>query len=124
MLEVLTWGYNRTTPPPADLAINVRWIPNPFHIPEFHDLTGLDVPVQEWVFAQPCVTTWFDGLRVVLRGMLDGTELRGGRLVTAAIGCQGGHDRSVAIARRLAEAFERDGTRTHIKHLNFVRGPR
>ncbi|SDY00441.1 hypothetical protein SAMN05216215_1018110 [Saccharopolyspora shandongensis] len=29
VLEVLTWGYNRTTPPPADLAINVRWIRSP-----------------------------------------------------------------------------------------------
>ncbi|MGI8307730.1 RapZ C-terminal domain-containing protein [Saccharopolyspora hattusasensis] len=51
-------------------------------------------------------------------------EKQGNPLVTVALGCQGGHDRSVAIALGLAEAFELAGTRSLIRHLSFVRGPR
>ncbi|MGW5789173.1 RapZ C-terminal domain-containing protein [Saccharopolyspora sp. NPDC003752] len=124
MLQVLTWGFNRTPVPQANLAVDVRWIPNPWHLPEFHDLSGLDAPVKEWVFAQDGVAVWFDALLDVLGPMVAAAETRGHPLVTVALGCQGGHDRSVSIALRLAKAFERTGTRTHVKHLSFVRGRR
>ncbi|MEU6261756.1 RapZ C-terminal domain-containing protein [Saccharopolyspora shandongensis] len=125
VLEVLTWGYNRRNgPPPHDLSVNVRWIPNPYQQPDFHDMSGLDQPVQDWVFDQPGVAAWFESLLDLLGPIVAGAETSGQRLVTVAIGCQGGHDRSVSIAIKLAEAFERAGTRTHVKHLSFVRGPR
>ncbi|MEU6265537.1 RapZ C-terminal domain-containing protein [Saccharopolyspora shandongensis] len=66
VLQVLTWGFNRTPVPQANLAVDIRWMPNPRHLPEFHDLSGLDAPVQEWVFAQDGAAVWFDALLDVL----------------------------------------------------------
>ncbi|WP_168584923.1 RNase adapter RapZ [Saccharopolyspora sp. ASAGF58] len=94
------------------------------HRPELHDLSGLDKPVQDWVFAQENVRSWFEDLLNVLGPMVTAAEKQGNPLVTVALGCQGGHDRSVAIALGLAEAFELAGTRSLIRHLSFVRGPR
>ncbi|MGI8307731.1 RapZ C-terminal domain-containing protein [Saccharopolyspora hattusasensis] len=70
VLQVLTWGFNRTPVPSANLAVDVRWIPNPWHRPELHDLSGLDKPVQDWVFAQENVRSWFEDLLNVLGPMV------------------------------------------------------
>ncbi|WP_338600442.1 RNase adapter RapZ [Saccharopolyspora sp. SCSIO 74807] len=124
LLHVLTFGYARTPAPETNLTVDVRWIPNPWHCNEFRDLSGLDAPVQDWIFAQRGVAVWFEALLDVLGPTVAAAETRGEPLVTVAFGCQGGHDRSVAVALRLANAFQRAGSPAHVQHLSFVRGSR
>ena len=107
-LTILSFGYKYGLPLDADLVVDVRFLPNPYWIPELRELTGRESAVSDYVLSQSGALEFAD--RVV--GLLDltsaGFQREGKRYLTLAIGCTGGKHRSVAMAeelgRRLASA--------------------
>ena len=48
-VTVLSFGFKNGLPPEADLVLDVRFLPNPYYVPELKRLTGLDSAVRDYV---------------------------------------------------------------------------
>lgn len=104
LVTCLAFGYKNGLPPEATWLVDVRFLDNPYWVPELRDLTGRDAEVAAFVLAQPAAVELMDRLESALRWAL---PLYQRDRLTVAFGCTGGRHRSVALAaemaRRLAE---------------------
>jgi UPF0042 nucleotide-binding protein len=101
-VTVLSFGYKYGLPMDADLVMDVRFLPNPFWIPELRELTGLDGDVRNYVLSQEGAEDFLDRYHELLRLIGAGYLREGKRYLTLAVGCTGGKHRSVAISEELA----------------------
>ena len=49
----MSFGYKYGIPLEADLVFDVRFLPNPFYVPELKHKTGMDSEVYNYVFSFP-----------------------------------------------------------------------
>ncbi|MBZ5739995.1 RNase adapter RapZ [Nocardioides mangrovi] len=107
-VTVTSFGFKYGIPVDADFVADMRFLPNPFWVPELRDHTGKDADVAAYVLEQPGAGEFLEGYVPVLTGVADGYLREGKRFMTVAIGCTGGKHRSVAmteqVVRRLADA--------------------
>lgn len=102
-IEVLSFGFKYGLPIDADNVIDVRFLPNPYYVPELRRHTGLDADVSEYVMAQPLTEDFYQKWLAVMTTALPGYVAEGKTMLTIAVGCTGGQHRSVALAQRLGE---------------------
>jgi UPF0042 nucleotide-binding protein len=101
-LNIVSFGYKYGLPVDADLVADCRFLPNPHWVPELRAMSGLDVPVRDYVLSQQGAAAFLAAYLAVLEVSLAGFEREGKRYVTLAVGCTGGKHRSVAMAEQLA----------------------
>jgi UPF0042 nucleotide-binding protein len=110
-VDFVSFGFKHGVPLDADLMFDLRFLPNPFYLPELKALTGLDAPVAEYVLAHPEAKRFLDDIEPLLERWIELFNDSGKPRLTVAIGCTGGQHRSVALAeelsRRLAARIER-----------------
>lgn len=104
-VTLLSFGYKYGLPLDADLVIDLRFLPNPFWIPELRDLTGRDAEVSDYVLTQEGAEKFLDLYTELFELVGGGYRREGKRYLTVAIGCTGGKHRSVAIAEELARRW-------------------
>lgn len=121
----LTFGYKHGNPRDADLALDVRFLPNPHYEAELRDLTGLDRPVVEYVEGSDGIAELYDRLTPLLDFLLPAYEREGKSHLTIAIGCTGGRHRSVVIAEHLARVYGASGDyQVDVVHRDVDKPPR
>ncbi len=121
-ITVLSFGFKYGLPADADMVADMRFLPNPFWVPELRPLSGLDEPVRDYVFAQEGAEEFVDGYAVALRPVLAGYQRENKRHATIALGCTGGRHRSVAVAERLAAVLgQQSGVAVSVKHRDLGR---
>lgn len=101
-LTVMSFGFKNGLPLDADHVADVRFLPNPYWIPELRSHNGLDVPVSEYVLSQPGAQEFLKLYHESLKPVLSGYLRENKRYATIAIGCTGGQHRSVAMTEALA----------------------
>jgi UPF0042 nucleotide-binding protein len=106
-VTVTSFGFKYGIPVDADFVADMRFLPNPFWVPELRPHTGRDEEVADYVKSRDGAEEFLDGYVPVLLGVAEGYLREGKRFMTIAIGCTGGKHRSVAmteeITRRLAD---------------------
>ncbi|GAA4036085.1 RNase adapter RapZ [Allokutzneria multivorans] len=121
-VTVLSFGYKYGLPMDADLVIDVRFLPNPFWIPELRDNTGLDSEVRNYVLSQEGAEDFLDRYQELLRLIGAGYHREGKRYLTLAVGCTGGKHRSVAMSEELAGRLaSEDGMTVKVVHRDLGR---
>jgi RNase adapter protein RapZ len=106
----------------ADLVMDVRFLPNPFWIPELKDLTGRDADVRNYVLTQEGAEEFLDRYHELLRLIGAGYRREGKRYLTLAIGCTGGKHRSVTISEELARRLsDEDRMAVKVVHRDLGR---
>jgi len=121
-VTVLSFGYKYGLPMDADMVIDVRFLPNPFWIPELRELTGRDGEVRDYVLSQEGAGEFLDRYHELLRLVSGGYRREGKRYLTLAVGCTGGKHRSVAIAEELASRLaNEDGVTAKVVHRDLGR---
>jgi RNase adapter protein RapZ len=118
---VLSFGFKYGLPVDADMVADVRFLPNPFWIPELREQTGLDVEVSDYVMAQQGADRFLDLYTELLATIGAGYRREGKHFLTLAIGCTGGKHRSVAISEVLAERLRSMGVNTTVMHRDLGR---
>lgn len=99
---VESFGFKYGLPIDADMVADVRFLPNPYWIPELRDHNGRDEPVRDYVLGQEDAGEFLDKYEQILRLVGAGYRREGKRYMTVAIGCTGGKHRSVAMSEELA----------------------
>ncbi|HEY8824223.1 MAG TPA: RNase adapter RapZ [Candidatus Limnocylindria bacterium] len=104
LVHVESFGYKYGLPPAADLVFDVRFMENPFYIPELRDLTGRDQAVRDFVLGHPATKEFLEHVNPFLRFALPRYESEKKARLGLAFGCTGGRHRSVVIAEEVARA--------------------
>ena len=103
VVNVLSFGFKHGIPIDADLMFDVRFLPNPYYLPELRPLTGLDDRVYNYVMKWQDTDTFYEKLKDMISFLIRQYVKEGKSQLTIAIGCTGGQHRSVALAKRLGE---------------------
>ncbi len=118
---ITSFGYKHGLPLDTDLVIDCRFLPNPHWVEELRDLTGLDEPVRDYVLGQPVSDQFLDELLSLLELLLPAYVREGKSYLTLALGCTGGHHRSVAIAEEVGRRLRHHGYDPKVTHRDIQR---
>jgi UPF0042 nucleotide-binding protein len=102
-IQIISFGYKYGVPLEADLVFDVRFMQNPFYLPELRPHSGLTKPTRDYVLGQPITQKFLAYLQDFLAFTIPAYVGEGKTRLTIAIGCTGGYHRSIAIAEALAE---------------------
>ncbi len=103
-----SFGHKHGPPRDADLAFDVRFLPNPHWEPELRPLTGFDSRIVDYVARDGRLQEFYDRVVPLLEYLLPQYVAEGKAHLVVAIGCTGGRHRSVVIAEHLASHFRSD----------------
>ena len=120
-VRVTSFGFKHGVPMEADLVFDVRFLPNPYYIPELKALTGLDEPVRNFIFQYQQTKDFLNRLGDFVTWLLPRYEEEGKTALVIAVGCTGGHHRSVAIAHALAGLIGEKGYPVSESHRDLGR---
>jgi len=121
-VTVLSFGFKYGLPMDSDLVADVRFLPNPFWIPELRDKSGRDEPVRDYVLSQEGAEEFIDRYLELLGLVGAGYRREGKRYLTVSIGCTGGKHRSVAISEEIARRLEgSEGVTVSVAHRDLGR---
>lgn len=118
---VLSFGYKYGLPVDADLVVDVRFLPNPYWIPELRELTGRDGEVSDYVLSQEGAEEFLDRYTEILRIIGAGYRRESKPFLTLAVGCTGGKHRSVVMSQQLADRLSAMGVQTTVVHRDLGR---
>lgn len=118
-ITVVSFGYRNGLPENADLVFDVRFLPNPYYVPELRDLTGLDKPVREYVESRRESREFLRRLEQLLRYLIPQYGREGKTYLTLAMGCTAGRHRSTVIAARVVEMLEEMGYQVSLSHRDL-----
>ena len=109
MINVMSFGFKNGIPTDADLVFDVRFLPNPYYIEELKEYTGLDEPVHSYVMGFPQTAEFLDRLEDMLSFLIPYYVSEGKNQLVIAVGCTGGHHRSVTIAMEIYDRLKGKG---------------
>ena len=121
-VSVTSFGFKYGLPLDADLVFDVRFMPNPFYIEDLRPRTGLDQAVSDYVFQFPQTRDYMKKLEDLLAFSLPLYAEEGKTSLTIAVGCTGGHHRSVAVTHALAGFIRDQGYQVLENHRDMARG--
>ncbi len=119
--SLISFGFKYGAPRDADLMFDVRFLPNPHWIDELRPLPGTDERVCAYVEGQPQYRAFIERVRGLFDVIVPGYVEEGKAYLTIAIGCTGGHHRSVVVAEELARYFRERGQPVAVEHRDLER---
>ncbi|MFV0434485.1 MAG: RNase adapter RapZ [Leucobacter sp.] len=121
-LSVQSFGFKYGAPTDVDLMVDMRFLPNPFWIPELRPLTGVDGEVKDYVLSREGAAEFLDNYVAALTPVLAGFQRENKRHASLAVGCTGGKHRSVATAREIADRLAGlPGVNVTLRHRDLGR---
>ena len=121
-VSVTSFGFKYGLPMEADLVFDVRFMPNPFYMEDLRHQTGLDQPVADYVFGFQQTKDFIKRLEDLLAFTLPLYAEEGKTMLSIAVGCTGGHHRSVAVTHALALFIQELGYQVAENHRDISRG--
>ncbi|MBO7599924.1 MAG: RNase adapter RapZ [Lachnospiraceae bacterium] len=123
MINIVSFGFKYGIPQDADLVFDVRFLPNPFYIDELKNLTGLDKPVKDFVMSFEESGEFLKKLEEMLMFLIPNYIKEGKYQLVVAIGCTGGHHRSVTLAEMLyADIKDKEDFWVKLSHRDVNHG--
>ncbi len=121
-IHCMSFGFKYGAPTEADLVIDVRCLPNPFYIESLKPLTGLQMPVYDYVMGQEQTKGFMTRLLDLVDYLVPLYSDEGKSSLVIAIGCTGGKHRSVAIAEALCRHFTEQNLKATTMHRDIQKG--
>jgi len=121
LIHVISFGFKYGVPADASLVLDVRFLPNPYFVPELRPLSGLDQRIYDFVHQKEQTRAFLKHLESMFSFLIPQYRAEGKVYLVVGIGCTGGRHRSVAIARWLGEMFTRKGEEVIVTHRDMDR---
>ena len=115
-VTLVSFGFRSGIPTHADLVLDVRFLPNPYFVPELKPFPGTDPRVRDWVLGQEDAQRFLEKADDLASFLIPRYRAEGKTYLTVAVGCTGGRHRSVAIAGELAARLGRRGIPVRVWH--------
>jgi UPF0042 nucleotide-binding protein len=119
MIHCVSFGFKYGIPSEADLVLDVRCLPNPFYVEDLRNLTGLDEPVYNYVMKWEQTQEFINRFFNLIDYMIPLYCNEGKSQLVIAIGCTGGHHRSVALTQLLYNHLLEQDMRTSVNHRDI-----
>jgi UPF0042 nucleotide-binding protein len=121
-VTVTSFGYKYGVPMDSDIVMDVRFLPNPHWIDELRPLPGTDARVRNYVMSRQATTDFLERFEELLEVLVPGYLAEGKHYLTVAVGCTGGHHRSVVVAEEIAKMIQERGLSVAVEHRDVARG--
>lgn len=121
IVSVTSFGYRYGIPTQADIVLDVRFLPNPYFVPELRPHPGTSPQVSRWVLDHEVAADFLARARDLLTFLLPRYRSEGKAYLTVALGCTGGRHRSVALAEALGQALAENGVKARVRHRDVER---
>ena len=118
-VTILSFGFKYGIPSDSDLVFDVRFLPNPYYIPELKPQTGNDRDVYEYVMDSEQAGVFLKQLYQMIRFLIPNYILEGKNQIVISIGCTGGKHRSVTIANALGKKMQELPYSLKIEHRDI-----
>jgi UPF0042 nucleotide-binding protein len=109
LVSCLSFGFKNGVPLDADMVFDVRFLPNPYFVPEFRKKTGRDRKVVEYIMGFPQATEFLDRVTKLMLYLLPHYVKEGKSYLNVAFGCTGGQHRSVMMAEEIRKRLKKAG---------------
>lgn len=119
LINVLSFGFKYGIPLDSDLVFDVRFLPNPYYLPQLREHTGLESCVFDYVMDFEQSKEFLKRLTDMIEYLIPHYIEEGKMQLVIAIGCTGGHHRSVTIAEALSAVIEKQGYRVITAHRDI-----
>ncbi|MDF1495713.1 MULTISPECIES: RNase adapter RapZ [unclassified Caproiciproducens] len=119
MIHCVSFGFKYGIPAESDLVFDVRCLPNPYYVEDLRNLTGLDEPVRSYVMKWEQTQGFIERFLNLIDYMIPLYCNEGKSQLVIAIGCTGGHHRSVALAQLLYNHLLEQNRRTSVNHRDI-----
>jgi UPF0042 nucleotide-binding protein len=119
-VTLMSFGFKHGLPVEADIVLDVRFLPNPFFVPNLSALSGEDEAVVSFVMQNPETRAFVEKAQELLQLSIEGFRREGKSYATVAIGCTGGRHRSVVIAKELGQRLRKEIS-ISIRHRDIQR---
>lgn len=120
-VTVLSFGFKYGIPSDSDLVFDVRFLPNPFYIPELKHKTGNDKEVYDYVMDSEDSKKFLTKLEDLITFLIPNYIKEGKNQLVISIGCTGGKHRSVTMTNALGEYLKRFDYGIKIEHRDITR---
>ena len=120
-VTVISFGFKYGIPVDADFVADMRFLPNPYWVPQLRGQTGRSVEVSDYVLEQDGAREFVDAYVQLLAGVAKGYLREGKRFMSVAIGCTGGKHRSVAMTEEIARQMREVGYDVGTVHRDLGR---
>lgn len=118
-VQCMSFGFKYGLPAEADLVFDVRCLPNPFYVDSLKNKTGLDDEVYDYVMEKEQTQGVIERLINLIDYMIPLYCNEGKSQLVIAVGCTGGHHRSVAIAQYIYDHLAEQKLRVRVHHRDI-----
>lgn len=118
-ITLISFGFKYGLPQNVDLVFDVRFLPNPFFVPELKELDGTQGGVRDFVLEKPACHEFMDKLGGMLDFLIPNYADEGKSYLTVGIGCTGGRHRSVAVAAEMARRLQAKDRKVELVHRDL-----
>ena len=118
-VQVQSFGFRYGIPRDSDLIFDVRFLPNPFYVPELKHHNGTEKEVSDFVLKFTQTKEFIVKLDDMLTMLIPHYIEEGKTELVIGIGCTGGKHRSVTIAREISALLDKKSIRTIVRHRDM-----
>ncbi|HIW96149.1 MAG TPA: RNase adapter RapZ [Candidatus Corynebacterium gallistercoris] len=120
-VNLMSFGLKHGPPKDMDMLLDARFLPNPYWVPELRPSRGIDAPVADYVLQQDGAEDFLRSAQELISAILPGYRREGKAFVSIAIGCTGGHHRSVAVVEELGKRLANSHFTVKVTHRDVER---
>jgi UPF0042 nucleotide-binding protein len=102
LVRCIAFAFKEGIPRDSAWVVDARCLDNPYWVDDLCDLDGRDPKIAQFVLRQREATALLNSLDTLLGVLLPAYRSRGRMDLTLAFGCNGGRQRSVALAIEMA----------------------
>ena len=118
-ITVLSFGFKYGIPTDCDLVFDVRFLPNPYYVPELKALNGNNEPVSNYVMQSPAAKEFLNKLEDMIQFLIPNYILEGKNHLVIGIGCTGGKHRSVTLANAITNRLSKLSYGVKVEHRDI-----
>lgn len=100
----------------GDIVFDVRFLPNPFYIPELKSLDGTNESTKDFVLSYDITRDFIEKTVDLLEFLIPNYFKEGKTVLVVGFGCTGGFHRSVVIAEEIGRRLRESGNHVVITH--------
>ncbi|MEN6359645.1 MAG: RNase adapter RapZ [Smithella sp.] len=119
VINIMSFGYRYGLPSDADLVIDVRFLPNPYYVEELKNLDGHHPAVERYVLDNRQCKEFMKKAIDIMNYVIPLYAREGKSRLTIAVGCTGGHHRSVVMANQFSLHFQTMKYLVHTTHRDI-----